>query len=325
MGTLIYMAPEQGRDGRSDARSDTYSLGIAIYEALTGSVPYDADTPLAILMKHINDPLPLPRKLNPQIPERLEAFVLKALAKDPEDRFQSALEMAEALRASARESGIDIPERIELPRTSDMPTASQVAVFSGKARQEIPDDGFASEDTDITFGRSRRSSAALLDQARSLLDTARSDGSPGPVKVNQSVLAWVGTLTLGNMLMLWLSGIFGWDLFGRIWPMEIVLVGLLLAALMAALPNYWLIIPAGILIGNGYLLSFFALTGNWSYWTYLWPLEPILVGTALILPFFLHRDRVRGLWRARRLGLFLVILSIVIFFISLIVGTIRSI
>jgi hypothetical protein len=125
--------------------------------------------------------------------------------------------------------------------------------------------------------------------------------------------------------MLWLSGIFGWELFGRLWPMEIVLVGLLLAGLMAALPNYWLIIPAGILLGNGYLLSFYALTGNWSYWTYLWPLEPILVGTVLILPFILHRDRVRGLWRARRLGLFLVILSIVVFFVSLIVGTIRSI
>jgi hypothetical protein len=233
--------------------------------------------------------------------------------------------MAEALRSAARDSGIDIPERIDLPRTANMTTAKQVSVFSGKARQEIPDDGFASGDTDITFGRTRRGSAALLDQARSMLKTARSDGTPGPVKVRQSVLAWVGMFVLGNMLMLWLSGIFGWELFGRIWPMEIVLVGLLLAGLMTALPNYWLIIPAGILLGNGYLLSYYALTGNWDHWTYLWPLEPILVGTSLILPFFLHRDPRRGLWRARRLGLFLVILSIVIFFISIGVGTIRSI
>ena len=65
MGTLSYMSPEQGLEGRCDVRSDLYSLGIAYYEALTGKVPFDADTPLAILMKHINDPLPLPRKLDP--------------------------------------------------------------------------------------------------------------------------------------------------------------------------------------------------------------------------------------------------------------------
>ena len=109
MGTLSYMAPEQGLDGHSDARSDIYSLGIAYYEALTGTVPFDADTPLAILMKHINDPLPLPRKADPTIPESFERVALTALAKRPEDRFQSANEMAERLLAAAKETGIEIP------------------------------------------------------------------------------------------------------------------------------------------------------------------------------------------------------------------------
>jgi len=58
LGTLNYMAPEQGMEGRSDARSDIYSLGIVFYEMLTQRTPFDADTPLAILMKHLNDPLP---------------------------------------------------------------------------------------------------------------------------------------------------------------------------------------------------------------------------------------------------------------------------
>ena len=115
MGTLAYMAPEQGRDGHCDARSDIYSTGIAYYEALTGTVPFDADTPLAILMKHINDPLPLPRKFDPSIPESFERVALKALAKRPDDRFQSATAMTEALKLAAQESGIEIPDSDSLP------------------------------------------------------------------------------------------------------------------------------------------------------------------------------------------------------------------
>src|SRR3990172_9100622 len=104
MGTLNYMAPEQGLEGRCDARSDIYSLGIVLYEMLTGYTPFDADTPLAILMKHLNDPLPLPRQIEPSIPEAFERVVLKVLAKEPDDRYQSAAEMAQALRQAAEQS-----------------------------------------------------------------------------------------------------------------------------------------------------------------------------------------------------------------------------
>ena len=65
MGTLVYMSPEQGLEGQCDERSDIYSLGIVLYEMLTGDPPFDAETPLAILMKHVNDPLPMPRKSDP--------------------------------------------------------------------------------------------------------------------------------------------------------------------------------------------------------------------------------------------------------------------
>ena len=90
MGTLAYMAPEQGLEGHCDARSDLYSLGIVLYEMLTGEPPFDAETPLAILMKHVNDPLPLPRQIEPGIPLSLERVVLKVLSKRPQDRYQSA-------------------------------------------------------------------------------------------------------------------------------------------------------------------------------------------------------------------------------------------
>jgi serine/threonine protein kinase len=109
LGTLNYMAPEQGLEGVSDVRSDLYSLGVVLYEMLTRRPPFDADTPLAILLKHVNDPLPLPTELNPTVPAALERIVLKALAKDRDGRFQSAPEMAEALKTAAAEAHIDCP------------------------------------------------------------------------------------------------------------------------------------------------------------------------------------------------------------------------
>ncbi len=106
-------------------------------------------------MKHINDPLPMPRRIDPGIPEPFERVALKALAKHADDRFQSAAAMAEALMGAAQEAGIQIPETITLPQTdgSSSVRSGAVAVFSGQARQHIPDAGFASGDTDVTTGR----------------------------------------------------------------------------------------------------------------------------------------------------------------------------
>jgi serine/threonine-protein kinase len=163
MGTLSYMAPEQGLEGQSDARSDIYSLGIVFYEMLTQRTPFDADTPLAVLMKHLNDPLPLPCQIEPAIPELFERLLLKALAKRPEDRYQSTEEMAEALRKAAEEVGIELPTRISLPlsfTTVEAP-AESVAVLSGTARERISDVQFANGDTDIALGQRLAAERAL--------------------------------------------------------------------------------------------------------------------------------------------------------------------
>lgn len=100
MGTPAYMSPEQGMGKKVDHRTDIYALGIILYEMLTGQVPHKAETPIATVMKRINEPLPLPRSLNPDIPEAVERVLLKALAVDPAHRFNRAGEMVAALKAA---------------------------------------------------------------------------------------------------------------------------------------------------------------------------------------------------------------------------------
>src|SRR3972149_3842205 len=93
LGTPAYMSPEQGMGEHGDSRSDIYSLGVVLYELATGRLPFDADTPLAVLLKHVHDPLPLPREVNPSLPEDIERIILKALAKEPADRYATVQEM----------------------------------------------------------------------------------------------------------------------------------------------------------------------------------------------------------------------------------------
>ncbi len=100
MGTPAYMSPEQGMGKKVDHRTDIYALGIILYEMLTGQVPHRAETPIATVFKRINEPLPLPRSLNPNIPEAVERVLLKTLAPDPTQRFDSAGEMAATLKAA---------------------------------------------------------------------------------------------------------------------------------------------------------------------------------------------------------------------------------
>jgi polar amino acid transport system substrate-binding protein len=97
-GTAAYMAPEIAQSGKSTKRSDIYSLGIILFEMLTGKVPYQGKTPYKVLSAHLHEPIPKIRELRPDLSEATQAVIEKALAKDPANRFASAKEMARAFK-----------------------------------------------------------------------------------------------------------------------------------------------------------------------------------------------------------------------------------
>ncbi|CAN5843118.1 Stk1 family PASTA domain-containing Ser/Thr kinase [soil metagenome] len=98
LGTASYMSPEQAMGQSVDPRSDLYSLGVVLYEMLTGELPYNADNPVAVSMKHVNESLVPARELNPKIPQGMDAIVTKLLSKEPDARYESASELAGDLR-----------------------------------------------------------------------------------------------------------------------------------------------------------------------------------------------------------------------------------
>jgi branched-chain amino acid transport system substrate-binding protein len=149
IGTPHYMAPEQGQSLKVDHRADIYAMGVVVYEMVTGRVPFDAETPFAVVIKHITEPLPLPRRINPNLPEAVERVILKAMAKAPADRYQSMRDMVtafdQAVQTAPTEPMAAAPPMAALPtevsRAESLPTAVVLpppTVLPRRARMPVP-------------------------------------------------------------------------------------------------------------------------------------------------------------------------------------------
>ena len=104
IGTPEYLSPEQATGSPIDNRTDIYSLGIVLFQLLSGKVPFTGTTPVAVAIKHATEQPPLLSQLNSDVPRGVEEVILKALAKKPEQRYATAGEFARALRAAATEA-----------------------------------------------------------------------------------------------------------------------------------------------------------------------------------------------------------------------------
>ena len=107
IGTPAYMSPEQATGEQVDGRTDIYSLGIILFEMLTGKQPYEADTPMAVAIKHVTDPVPRILTFNPNLPADMDLIIQKAMAKSRDDRFGTAVEMVQTLKAIAGQLGAE--------------------------------------------------------------------------------------------------------------------------------------------------------------------------------------------------------------------------
>jgi tetratricopeptide (TPR) repeat protein len=122
IGTPQYISPEQARGVPASERSDIYSLGVVLFELLTGRVPFSADTPYAIIHDHIFTPLPLPTSINPNLSPAIERVLLKALAKEADARFASPIELLNALEQAAQ-TNVSAP----MPTATPSPTPAPVS------------------------------------------------------------------------------------------------------------------------------------------------------------------------------------------------------
>ena len=139
-GTAAYIAPEQAQGLEVDARTDVYSLGVVLYEMLTGRQPFSADSAVALAYKHVSEDPVRPSQINPEISPALEAVVLKAMAKNPANRYQDAREFHDDIVRAARGERVSAPPVLAYAPTEAIRTDRTVVAPAPVAVTEVYDD-----------------------------------------------------------------------------------------------------------------------------------------------------------------------------------------
>ena len=131
IGSVHYFSPEHARGGFTDAKSDLYSLGVVMYEMVTGRVPFDADTPVSVALKHMQEEPEEPIEVNPKVPTSVNKIIMKALQKDTSLRYQTSSEMLVDLKKALKDPEGDFVEELEYD-----PTASTQVIDTNKIKKE---------------------------------------------------------------------------------------------------------------------------------------------------------------------------------------------
>lgn len=197
VGTAQYLSPEQARGEQVDARSDLYSAGCLLFELLTGQPPFKGDSAVAVAFQHVSQLPPLPSSIAPDIPESLDRVVMKALAKDREDRYPDAAHMRADLQASLRGGSV------AAPATSTW-TAPLVGDATGGATTVLPpvNQGYAS-----SYGASRSNAMSPAGQTTQTLEATdstqnhRGKTNKKPLIIVIVLLAILAALGLGYWLV----------------------------------------------------------------------------------------------------------------------------
>ena len=177
LGSVHYISPEQAKGSGTDRRTDIYSLGVVMYELLTGELPYDGETPVSIAISHINGGAKPPREIRPSIPVGLEQIVMKAMAPDPNDRFSTAEELADALEAFRKDPGMTFPTG-DLSE-NDKPAAEKLPDRSAEEKKASAPKG--TKNAEITPTPRRKNSASSGDRRGK--EEKKSDTSGLPVLI----------------------------------------------------------------------------------------------------------------------------------------------
>ena len=206
LGTSDYLAPEQARGLAVDGRSDVYSLGIVLYECLTGELPFPADTPMGVAQRQVRDPLPDPRAVMPTVPPYLAAATLRACEKDPSARFSTALEMSDAL-LDAPQGTTGVLPVVALPADDEVTGALGITP--------------APEDEDEDGATSVRQAAVVVappaaappPPAAPPADQPPHDAAPGDAVIHTAATTrsrrlWPGFMAAGLILALVVVGVF---------------------------------------------------------------------------------------------------------------------
>lgn len=230
IGTVGYLSPEQVSAGEADERSDVYATGIMLFEMLTGAMPFDAPTPLAVAYKHVHDRVPAPSTINPDVPAAIDAIVLKATDRDPNKRYANAQEFADAVTAEL--AHYDTADRqITLPvvvaHEGDQPASSPhdetSALTSGSGTAVLPLD--ETSDTDQV--------------APDAADTdSTADTAPVPVTVSKATelttAASGDIITNDGVVIVAADAPIPARRFRQRFPRWVILTGVLLLALVVA-------------------------------------------------------------------------------------------